>query len=161
MRTPTLCMLLLVLVAPARADWTYLRDFDRGKTPNEVHKNIVDVHLTTAHARPGHVAYAFRPAGAGWVTRYNLWHNWTWYDRVAFRMFNANDKPVTFTYEIRTRHNRRANTKVTVKPGANDVVAHSASRQACALGVAQGSQDHRRKAMARSVERLPHRLPCS
>ena len=115
-------MLLFVFASAASADWVYLRDLDRGQIPNEYHANIRDVHLTTEHARDGHVALAFRPDGRGWVTRYNLWHNWTWYDRVAFRMFNANDKPVTFTWEVRTRHGRRANIRVTVQPGANDVV---------------------------------------
>jgi len=121
-KTLGVTMVLLAAVSVASADWRYLRDLDRGETPNEYHKNIKDVHLTTEHARPGHVALAFRPDGKGWVTRYALWHNWTWYDRVAFRMHNANDKPVTFTFEVRTRHKRRANIRVTVKPGVNDVV---------------------------------------
>ena len=122
MRRVLCCALLLFVTATTHADWVYLRDLDRGEIPNEFHPNITNVHLTRTHVRPGHVALAFRPVGKGWVTRYNLRHNWTCYDRVAFRMFNANNQPVTFTWEVRTRHGRRANTRVTVQPGANDVV---------------------------------------
>ena len=121
-RTIVWCAVLVLWTGAAGADWTYLVDLDRGELPNEFHSNIQDRRLTTEHARPGHVALSFRPVGKGWVTRYNMWHNWTWYDRVSFRMFNANTKPVTFGYEVRTRHKRRANIQVTVKPGENYVV---------------------------------------
>ena len=128
-RTVLWCVVLVLWTGAASADWTYVRDLDRGETPNEFHQNVIDRRLTTEHARPGHVALSFRPVDRGWVTRYNMWHNWTWYDRVTFKMFNANDKPVTFTYEVRTRHKRRANIQVTVKPGPNDVVLKFADFQ--------------------------------
>lgn len=130
MRTALVAFACLALSTAVSADWTYVVDLDRGDTPNET-KDMQDVHLTAEHARPGHVSYAFRPvdrplpppkvATTRWITRYNMWNNWTWYDRVQFRLFNENAEPVVAHFEVRTRHARKAGTDVTLAPGANDV----------------------------------------
>lgn len=115
-------LVLVVMATWAGADWVCLSDFDHGVIPHEFHKNIPSPYLTTKHAAPGHVALCLQPVGPGWVTDYHLWHNWTWYDRIVFQLFNENDQPVTIQYEIRTHNGRRGTMNFVVQPGANDVV---------------------------------------
>jgi hypothetical protein len=114
---------LLACASFASAETVYVVDFGRGEMPNEIHGNLAKGSwLTTEHAPPGKVALRVLPAGAGWVTSYILWNNWTWYSGVRFNLFNENADAVKVHFEIRTRNKLKAGVDLDAKPGENAFV---------------------------------------